>query len=84
MYESFHELKEKPFNLLPDPDYLYMSKGHENAYTHLEYAVHENKNFVVITGEIGSGKTTLINYLLNKIEQDIQVGLINNTYIPSE
>lgn len=79
MYESFYGLKEKPFNLLPDPEYLYMSPGHENAYTHLEYAIAENKGFVVITGEIGSGKTTLINYLLGKIPQDIQVGIINNT-----
>ncbi len=84
MYEKFYGLKEKPFNLLPDPEYLYMSKSHDNAYTHLEYAIYENKGFVVVTGEIGSGKTTLINYLLNKIPQDINVGLINNTYIPAE
>ena len=83
MYESFYGLKEKPFNLLPDPGYLYMSQGHENAYTHLEYAVAENKGFAVITGEIGSGKTTLINFLLGKIQQDIRVGLINTTHISS-
>jgi general secretion pathway protein A len=82
MYESFYGLKEKPFNLLPDPEYLYMSQGHENAYTHLVYAITENKGFVVISGEVGSGKTTLINYLLEKIDQDIQVGLINNTAVP--
>jgi general secretion pathway protein A len=61
-----------------------MSREHENAYTHLEYAISENKGFVVVTGEIGSGKTTLINYFLQKIQQDFQIGLINNTYIPSE
>ena len=81
MYESFYGLKEKPFKILPDPGYLYMSQGHENAYTHLEYAIAENKGFVVITGEIGSGKTTLINYLLGKIEEDIKVGVITNTYV---
>lgn len=81
MYESYYGLKEKPFKLLPDPDYLYMSEGHENAYTHLEYAIAEQKGFVVITGEIGSGKTTLINYLLSRIPQDIQVGLVYNTYV---
>jgi general secretion pathway protein A len=81
MYESFYGLKEKPFKILPDPGYLYMSKGHENAYTHLEYAIAENKGFVVVTGEIGSGKTTLINYLLGKIEEDIKVGVITNTYV---
>ena len=83
MYESFYGLKEKPFKLLPDPGYLYMSRGHENAYTHLEYALAENKGFAVITGEIGSGKTTLINFLLGKIQQDIRVGLINTTHISS-
>jgi general secretion pathway protein A len=58
-----------------------MSQGHENVYTHLEYAIAENKGFVVITGEIGSGKTTLINFLLNRIGQNIHVGLISNTYV---
>jgi general secretion pathway protein A len=81
MYESFFGLKEKPFKILPDPGYLYMSQGHENAYTHLEYAISESKGFVVITGEIGSGKTTLINYLLSKIQEDIKVGVVNNTYV---
>jgi len=81
MYETFYGLKEKPFNLLPDPEYLFMSQGHENAYTHLEYAIAENKGFVVITGEVGSGKTTLINFLLERIRDDINVGLINNTYV---
>ena len=81
MYESFYGLKEKPFNLLPDPEYLFMSQGHENTYTHLEYAIAENKGFVVITGEIGSGKTTLINFLLERIGEDIDIGLINNTYV---
>ena len=85
MYESFYGFKEKPFDLHPDPDYLYMSRVHENTYVHLDYAIVENKGFVVVTGEIGSGKTTLINYLLNKIGEDIQVGLVNNTNIlPAE
>ena len=85
MYEAFYGFIEKPFDLHPDPDYLYMSRVHENTYVHLEYAIMENKGFVVVTGEIGSGKTTLINYLLNKIGEDIHVGLINNTNIrPAE
>lgn len=81
MYESFYGLKEKPFNLTPDPDYLYMSPGHENVYSHLEYAIQENKGFVVVTGEVGSGKTTLINYLIRKIPVTINVGIINNTFV---
>ncbi len=81
MYESFYGLKEKPFNLNPDPDYLYMSRVHEMACVHLEYAIAENKGFVIITGEIGSGKTTLINHLLRKIPEDIEIGIINNTLV---
>ena len=84
MYESFYGLKEKPFDLHPDPDYLYMSREHENAYTHLDYAITENKGFVIVTGEIGSGKTTLINFLLGRVAQDIEVGLISNTSLSAE
>ena len=78
MYKSFYGLKEKPFNLNPDPSYLFWSTGHENAYTHLEYAIAENKGFGVITGEVGSGKTTLINYLIHKIPKELHLALINN------
>jgi general secretion pathway protein A len=81
MYESFYGFREKPFNLSPDPDYLYMSPGHEIIYNHLEYAIQECKGFVVVSGEVGAGKTTLINYLLRKIPQAIQVGIINNTLV---
>ena len=84
MYTSFYGLKEKPFDLHPDPGFLYMSRGHENAYTHLGYAIRENKGFVIVTGEIGSGKTTLINFLLTKIRQNIEVGLISNTSLTPE
>lgn len=81
MYESFFGLKENPFNLNPDPDYLFMSEGHENAHTHLEYAVMESKGFVVLTGEIGSGKTTLLNLFLSEMPDEFHVGLINQTYV---
>ena len=83
MYESFYGLKEKAFNLNPDPEYFYLSREHEDAYRHLEYAISESKGFAVITGEVGSGKTTLINYLLNKLKLDINIGLITNTNIPA-
>jgi len=83
MYESFYGLKEKAFNLNPDPEYFYMSREHEDAYRHLEYAISESKGFAVITGEVGAGKTTLINYLLYKLELDINIGLITNTNIPA-
>jgi len=85
MYEAFYGLKEKPFNITPDPDYFYMSQVHENAYTHLQYAIEENKGFVVITGEIGSGKTTLINLLLKNIKEDVLVGVMSSANcLPAE
>ena len=77
-------MQEKPVDLLPDPHFLYMSSGHDNAYTHLEYAIHENKGFVVISGEVGCGKTTLINYLLRKVPTDLHVGLISHTDVDPE
>jgi general secretion pathway protein A len=84
MYEAFYGLREKPFNLSPDPDFLYMSRGHENACVHLRYAVRENKGFVVVTGEAGSGKTTLINYLLQTLLKNAVVGLVNHTSLMPE
>ncbi len=84
MYEDFYNFQEKPFELIPNPNFLYMSSGHDNAYTHLEYAVRENKGFVVISGEVGCGKTTLINYLLSKVPTDLKIGLISHTDINPE
>ena len=81
MYETFYGLREKPFNLNPDPDYFFMSREHEETYTQLEYAITENKGFVVITGEIGSGKTTLINYLLRRLRPDIEVAVLHHTLV---
>ena len=77
MYEQFYALKEKPFALLPDPSFLYMSKDHSMALTLLEYSILNKQGFTVITGEIGSGKTTLINRMIDDMEAEITVGLIN-------
>jgi len=81
MYETFYGLREKPFNLNPDPEYFFMSHEHGETYTQLEYAITENKGFVVITGEIGSGKTTLINYLLRRLRSDIEVAVLHHTLV---
>ncbi len=80
MYEAHFGLEEKPFSLLPDPSFLYLGKKHATALTMLRYSLASNAGFCVITGEIGSGKTTLIRQLLNEIEQDVTVGLISNTH----
>ncbi|NNF16565.1 MAG: AAA family ATPase, partial [Gammaproteobacteria bacterium] len=80
MYEQFYKLDEKPFTLLPDPAFLYLGKKHQMALTMLQYGLANNSGFSVITGEIGSGKTTLIRRLLNEMDDDISVGLISNTH----
>ena len=80
MYESFYGFREKPFSLLPDPAFLYLGKKHSAALSMLEYGLMHNLGITVITGEIGSGKTSLLRCLLNKLESDITVGLIANTH----
>ncbi len=80
MYQSFYRLKEKPFTLLPDPGFLYLSDKHRMALTLLEYGLTNHAGFTVISGEIGAGKTTLIRHLLNNMDQEYSVGLITNTH----
>ncbi|TXT26442.1 MAG: proteinral secretion pathway protein-related protein [Gallionellaceae bacterium] len=79
MYESFYGLKEKPFSIQPDPDFLYFGRRHSLAYAMLEFGVQNGAGFSVISGEIGCGKTTLIRHLLNQLGRNIVVGLVNNT-----
>ncbi len=78
MYTEFYGLKENPFNVTSDPDYLFMSRHHKEAYSHLIYGIKERKGFVEITGEIGTGKTTLCRALLRKISHKIKIALILN------
>jgi general secretion pathway protein A len=80
MYESFYQLKEKPFSIQPDPDFLYMGKRHSLAYTMLQYAILNRAGFTVICGDIGCGKTTLIRRLLSELDEEVTVGLVSNTH----
>lgn len=80
MYESFYGFSEKPFSLLPDPGFLYPCKKHHMALTMLQYGLMNQSGITVITGEVGSGKTTLIRKLLSEIDDNISVGLISNTH----
>jgi len=64
MYEAFYHFREKPFTLLPDPGFLYLSNRHRMALTMLEYGLMNQAGFTVISGDIGAGKTTLIRHLL--------------------
>ena len=81
MYLEFFELEERPFSLNPDPKFLFLSKNHIRAQTVLEYGFLSQAGFTVITGDIGSGKTTLVNYLLSQIDDEVVIGLINNTHL---
>ena len=83
MYEKFYGLSEKPFRILPDPKYLYLSKKHQNALTYLEYGLMEGMGFILLTGEIGTGKTTLIRYILKEFASDMEVAVIFNTNVSS-
>jgi general secretion pathway protein A len=78
MYETFFHLKESPFKLTPDPHFFYLSRQHEEALAHLSYGVRERKGFMVITGEIGTGKTTLSRLFLNRLQGHTRTSLIFN------
>jgi len=68
MYESFYGLTGKPFQLNPDPTFYYGSRGHKRAYAYLEYGLYQSEGFIVITGEIGAGKTTIVRSLLEQLD----------------
>jgi len=80
IYTSHFGLKERPFSLVPDPDFLYWSGPHAQAYTMLEYGVLTCAPITVITGEVGAGKTTLLHHLLKELEDEVSIGLIANAH----
>src|SRR5688572_16144930 len=81
MYERFYRLRERPFALTPDPDYLYPSKMHSEALGYLRYGIESHAGFVMITGAIGSGKTTLLQTLLRTVDNRITVSRVMNTLL---
>ncbi|MBF0450271.1 MAG: AAA family ATPase [Candidatus Magnetomorum sp.] len=84
MYTSYFGLKENPFNLTPDPRYLFLSRKHQEALSHLRYGIKERKGFVLITGKIGTGKTTLLRTLLADLDRTVKTSLIFNAYISDQ
>ena len=85
MYQSFYGLREMPFNVTPDPRFLYLSPTHQNALAHLKYGVAEKKGFIVLTGEVGCGKTTLCRCLLDDLpEETTETVLILNPRIDEQ
>jgi general secretion pathway protein A len=84
MYEEFFGFTEKPFSLTPDPKYLYRSETHANALELLQYAIRRREGFVVVTGDIGTGKTTLCRALLEQIDRRTFTALVLNPFLSEE
>jgi len=85
MYTSFFGLSEKPFAITPDPRYLYLSERHAEALAHLLYVINEAGGFIQLTGEVGTGKTTVVRSLLSRLPQHADVAVIMNPRItPAE
>lgn len=84
MYEQYFNLSRKPFELLPNPEFLFMSKVHKRALTYLEYGIRERVGFILLTGDIGSGKTTLIRNLIKSHGKQVILAKIFNTLVDSQ
>jgi len=84
MYEAFYGLRHKPFEMTPDSRYFYPSEKHTDALNHMVYAIQQRRGFVVITGEIGSGKTTLSRVLFQKLDPRTKTAVIRNTHLTAK
>src|SRR5688500_2594528 len=84
MYEDYYGFTEKPFSLTPDPKYLFKSESHANAFELLHYAIRRREGFVVVTGDIGTGKTTLCRALLEEIDRNTFTALVLNPFLSEE
>lgn len=78
MYETYYELTAPPFNITPDPKYLYFSRQHREAFEHILFGIAQRKGFIQITGEVGAGKSTLCRALLEELGDDVATALILN------
>ena len=84
MYTQFFGLTEKPFSITPDPRYLYMSQRHADALAHLIYGISQSGGFIQLTGEVGTGKTTLVRSLFEQLPDEADVALILNPELTTE
>ncbi|MEI6633583.1 MAG: AAA family ATPase [Chlamydiota bacterium] len=84
MYTKFYNLRERPFNLTPDSHFLYLSSQHREALGHLIYGIRERKGFILVSGEVGTGKTTLCRALITEMEKEAEVGFILNSFLSAD
>ena len=84
MYEQHFSFKCKPFELLPNPEFLFQSSTHKKAITYLDYGIREKVGFILLTGEIGSGKTTIIRNFIKNLGGSVKLSRINNTKVSSQ
>ncbi len=84
MYEKHFSFKFKPFELVPNPDFLFLSSTHKKAITYLDYGIKEKVGFILLTGEIGSGKTTIVRNLIKNLNGSVKLSRVNNTKASAE
>ena len=84
MYEAFFGLRIKPFDLVPNPEFIYRSRSHKKALTYLDYGIQERAGFILLTGNVGCGKTTIIRELLNRHYDHIVLSKVFNTLVDSQ
>ena len=84
MYEQFYGFSERPFQLTPDPAYFFESITHKKALSYLGYGLNQGEGFVVITGEVGSGKSTLVAHLKEKLDDRMSVGEVVTSALDGE
>jgi len=81
MYKEFYDLREKPFTLTPDPQFLYLSESHRTAIESILYGIKQKEGFIVVTGDIGTGKTTICRALLEKLDKNVKTAVIFNSFL---
>ena len=84
MYQEHFGLKENPFSIAPDPRYFFLSEGHREAVAHLIYGVNSDGGFILLTGEIGTGKTTTFRYLLDRLPENAEIAFVLNPRLKAE
>ncbi|MBN2071297.1 MAG: AAA family ATPase [Candidatus Krumholzibacteriota bacterium] len=82
MYEEFYRFKELPFNVTPDPRFLYRSESHRDALAYITYGIFQKKGFIAVTGEVGVGKTTVVNAFIDLFQPSLEVAFVFTTKFP--